>query len=166
MPLSGFFQNLPSEHQCRQYCLHHQTLLPAKSSNNHRLISDIRSPVAIPPLPPHGSRDTLRHSRTGGQRFRISHIRVGGFMHGFDTWIQCKGTAIAKRSRRQCTMRSAYIQLSALQMLFTRCISFKVRFRSIAFFSHRPFPACIYITFHSRSTSNRYGSLHSPWQWA
>ena len=76
--------------------------------------------------------------------FRISHNRMAMRPHG----------------KKQCPKKSVYILLFALQLLFSRFISFRVSFRSITFF-RPPTPACIYISIYSRSISNRYGSLLS-----
>ena len=52
--------------------------------------------------------------------------------------------AIAKRRRRQGTMRSAYILLFALHLLFSRFVSFRVSFIAIAVFFRLPTPTYIY----------------------
>ena len=57
----------------------------------------------------------------------------------------------------RCTMGKANIPLFALQLLFSQFISFRV----IASFFRPPTPACICVRFHSRSISNRHGSLLS-----
>ena len=69
--------------------------------------------------------------------YRISHYECFcGFGHGFDTlllyvWVEwCSGIAMAygygERQGRLYTMRSIYIPLVALQLLFSRFISFRV----------------------------------------
>ena len=57
--------------------------------------------------------------------FRISHNRMAMRPHG----------------KKQCPKKSVYILLFALQLLFSRFISF----RAIASFFRPPTPACIYI---------------------
>ena len=85
--------------------------------------------------------------------FCISHDScLGGFRHGFETpclhGFGCSGIAMAHsrggRQGRQCTMRSASILLVALQLLFSRFISFRV----IAYFfpPAHPLPVYTYIT--------------------
>ena len=64
------------------------------------------------------------------------HSCFGNFGHGFeillfDAWGEwCSGIAMAHgrggRQGRQCTMRSALILFVALQLLFSRFISFRV----------------------------------------
>ena len=54
-----------------------------------------------------------------------------GFMHG--------------HGGRQCIMRSAFILLVALQLLFSRFVSFRLSFRALYSFFARPPSSCIYI---------------------
>ena len=60
-------------------------------------------------------------------------------------------------------MGSVYILLFALQLLFSRFVSFRVSFTAFAVFFRPPTPAYIYIDlrYPSRSISNRYESLLS-----
>ena len=79
------------------------------------------------------------------------------WFHGV-AWLWCTGIAMAHGDGgSQCTMRGAYIPLFALQLLFSRLISFRV----LASFFRPTTPACIYTCFHFRSISNRHGSLLS-----
>ena len=88
----------------------------------------------------------------GVSEFRIAHIawcfRHGFVFQWFHAWIwvcfmhgyKCSGIAIAnghgERQGRQRTIRSAFILLVALQLLFSRFISFRV----IAYFFRPPTP--------------------------
>ena len=94
----------------------------------------------------------------------ISMVSCMDLVQGFSA----RAWPLRKRSRGQCTTRSVYILLFALQLLFSRSISFGVSFRSIAFFfAHPTLPVYTYsYFFHSRSYRIDMGVFLALWQWA
>ena len=81
-----------------------------------------------------------RHRRAGGKGFRVSHVvlfrgsgmswKYGSGHCGFVQWVDwCSGMdgyGMDGYGERWCTMRSAYLLLLTLYLLYSRYISFRV----------------------------------------
>ena len=96
--------------------------------------------------PRNADQSTNSHLATVGLGVSDFVYRIFGFSEIYSFLISHNRVmAMRPHGRKRCPRKSVYILLFALQLLFSRFVSFRVSFIAIAVFFRPPTPACIYI---------------------